>query len=221
MIGALARAVGQLSDPRLQRVIGKTLIGAIIIFVLTVAAAWLLLANTTLFSWGWLEDALDLLGGAAALVLGFVLFPAVVAIVLSLFLDEAVDAVEDRHYPGLPPARPQPLTEILWTALAFAAVAVVLNLLVLPLYFIPGVNLFVFYGLNGYLLGREYYEMVAFRRLDPRAARSLRRERRLRVFAGGVIVTILLSIPIVGLFMPVVAVAFMVHVFHGMRRSAA
>lgn len=67
MIGALARAVGQLSDPRLQRVIGKTLIGSIITFVLTVAAAWLLLANTTLFSGGWLEDALDLLGDVGGL----------------------------------------------------------------------------------------------------------------------------------------------------------
>jgi len=43
----------------------------------------------------------------------------------------------------------------------------------LPLYiFVPGVNLVLFYGLNGYLLGREYFAMVAMRRLDPRERRD-------------------------------------------------
>ena len=37
----------------------------------------------------------------------------------------------------------------------------------LPLYLVPVLNVIVFYGINAYLLGREYFEMVALRRLDP------------------------------------------------------
>src|SRR3546814_18267334 len=58
----------------------------------------------------------------------------------------------------------------------------ILNLLVLPLYlvliWIPPLNLLLFYLLNGYLLGREYFEMVAVRRLDLAAAKRLRRAFR-------------------------------------------
>lgn len=217
MIAALARAVGQLDDPRLLRVVVKSVIAAVLLFAGLVAALWLVLANTSLFALGWLEGAVDVLGTAAAVVIGLLLFPGVVVLVLGLFLDEAAQAVEDRHFPGLPPARRQSWLEIMASAGALVAVTVLLNLLALPLYLIPPLFPFVFYGLNGYLLGREYFELVALRRLDPAAARALRRRRSGRVFVGGVIIAILLSIPIVGWFMPVVAAAFMVHLFHRLR----
>ncbi|MEJ0071726.1 MAG: hypothetical protein WDO24_26715 [Pseudomonadota bacterium] len=40
-----------------------------------------------------------------------------------------------------------------------------LNLVLLPLYFVPGLNLVLFYGANGYLIARGYFEQVAVRRL--------------------------------------------------------
>jgi len=53
-------------------------------------------------------------------------------------------------------------------------------------------------------------------------ARELRRQRKGRIFIGGVVITVLLSIPIISWMMPVVAVAFMVHVFEGLGgREAA
>jgi len=60
-----------------------------------------------------------------------------------------------------------------------------------------GINLFVFPGLNGYLFGREYFEVVALRRLDVEAARALRQRFDGRVFCGGVVMA--------GPFAPVVA----------------
>jgi uncharacterized protein involved in cysteine biosynthesis len=91
-------------------------------------------------------------------------------------------------------------------------VTVVLNLLALPLYvFVPGVNFFVFLGLNGYLLGRQYFEVVALRRLDMAATRTARRRFGGRVFAGGVVIAGLFAVPFVNLLAPVIAIAFMVH----------
>ena len=53
-------------------------------------------------------------------------------------------------------------------------------------------------------------------------ARALRRQRKGRIFIGGVVLTVLLSIPIVNWMMPVVAVAFMAHEFEGLGgREAA
>ena len=93
-----------------------------------------------------------------------------------------------------------------------------LNLFALPVYiFAPGLNLFVFYGLNGYLLGREYFELVALRHLDAAAAVELRKRHRWRLFVAGVVMTFLFTVPIVNLVTPLIATAAMVHIFKGFR----
>ena len=93
--------------------------------------------------------------------------------------------------------------------------------LYLLLLFLPPFNLFVFYLLNGYLLGREYFEIVAVRRLDMATAKRLRRTYRGRVFMAGVVIALLLTVPLVNLITPIVATAFMLHVFEGLRRREA
>ena len=69
----------------------------------------------------------------------------------------------------------------------------------------------VFYGLNAYLLGREYFEMLALRRLDPRSAQRLRHAHRLRCLIAGLVIAGLLTLPVVNLVAPLLAAAFMVH----------
>ena len=117
------------------------------------------------------------------------------------------------------------MAEILGDAARLLLVTVGINILLLPLYllflFLPPFNLFLFYGVNGYLLGREYFEVAAVRRLESKQVRALRQTNRWRVFGAGVIVAILLTIPLVNLVMPVVATALMVHVFEGLRRKSA
>lgn len=239
MIGGLFKAVAQLSDPRFQRIFVKMLLASVIVLVLLVGAVWVLLGLTNLvdvppadqatgtLQWLWyvflgLFDSLfAYVAGAGALILAILLFPAVAIAILGIWLDEAAEAVEDRYYPNLPPPRQQRIGEMIAVMLRFGLIALVLNILVLPLYLSVVLTPFVYYGLNGYLVGREFYEVAALRHLDPRAAGALRRENRARIFIGGVILTFLLSIPIVGLFVPVVAVAYMVHLFHGMRMRRA
>jgi len=101
-------------------------------------------------------------------------------------------------------------------------VTLALNLAALPLYlvlmFVPPLNLFVFYLLNGYLLGREYFELVAARRLDMAAVKRFRRTYRGRVLLAGVVIAFLLTLPIVNLVMPIMATGAMLHVFEGLRR---
>jgi CysZ protein len=96
-------------------------------------------------------------------------------------------------------------------ALKFTSVMVVLNLIALPWYLVPILNVIVFYGLNAYLLGREYFEIVALRRLDSRSAQRLRHAHRLRFLIAGLVIAGLLTLPVVNLVAPLLAAAFMVH----------
>jgi CysZ protein len=220
MLTALFRAINQLSDPKVRRVVWLGIFGAAAAFAGLAAVVWTLLFETDLIPWHWLDTAVDVLGGLAVFGLAWLLFPAVVVAVSGLLLDSVVEAVERRWYPSLPPGREQPIVEMIFGVLRFFLVVAALNLIALPVYlFLPAINLAVFYVLNGYLLSREYYELVAFRRLDPARARQVRRAYSGRLFAAGVIIAFFSTIPFVNLIVPVVGTAFMVHVFYGLPGS--
>ncbi len=230
MISALGKAFAQLSDPRVRRVLFWSLGLALGIFIalwaglgflVTVGGDWLasFVAGAGWGSpWSDIADWIATLGGFLLLiVVSFLVFPGVVSMIVPLFMDQVASAVEDKHYPGLPPARQQPVAEMLGDAVKLGLVTVGLNLLALPFYliflFIPGLNLLLFYLLNGYLFGREYYELVAVRRLQHPELKALWAGRKRRFMLAGAVITFLFSVPIVNLIAPVVGTAFMVHLF--------
>jgi uncharacterized protein involved in cysteine biosynthesis len=103
--------------------------------------------------------------------------------------------------------------------LRLTGLTLLLNLLALPVYLLaPGINLFLFLALNGYLLGRGYFEVVALRRLDAGEARAVRRRFAGRIFLGGVVIAGLFALPFVNLVAPVIATAFMLHIFEALPR---
>ncbi len=172
-----------------------------------------MLANTALFESGWLETLADVLGGLTALVLTWLLFPAVVSAVTAVLLDAVVRAVEARHYPHLPEAPGAGMAATVLTAAKFLGALVVLNTAALLFLFVPPVFPFVFYAVNGYLLGREYFELVALRRAGNAETRALRKAHRGQLFLAGLVIALLLTVPVVNLLAPVTATAVMVHLF--------
>ena len=214
MVTDLARAFGQLGDPAIRKVIWLSVGGALAVLVLLVAGTGVALDNLRLVHWGWLDTVIDILGTVGTFVLAIVLFPGIAVTISTLMLEEVAEAVERRYYPSLPPARPIGVIEALLSGLRFFGVWIVVNGVALTLTLVlPGVNVIVFYVINGYLLGREYFEIVAFRRLPPTEARALRREGRWPIFAAGVVIALLMTIPVLNLLAPVVATAFVVHVY--------
>jgi CysZ protein len=128
MINAFSRGLAQLSDPRIRKVVWIAIGSAFIVFVLLWGAIGTLLGATSVSSIGWLEWVVDLLGGLATLVLTWFLFPAVIGVVIGLYLEDIVDAVETRHYPGLPAPIEQSILPALMVALRYLGVLVTLNL---------------------------------------------------------------------------------------------
>lgn len=224
MLTSISRSAAQLSDPRIRRVLIRSIALTIAILVPMLVGIWFGLDQIEV-SQGWLHWIIDILGALALFVLAWVLFSVVASLVVSFFLDEVADAVEVRHYPGLSPARRQPLGELIREGLRFAGVSILLNVLALPIYalllFLPPTNLVVFYGLNGYLLSREYFELVAFRRRTPREARRMRQAHPGQLLLVGVLIAFLLTVPLVNLIAPVFATALMVHLYHAFADAPA
>lgn len=223
MIGALVKAFGQLGDPRLRRVLRWGILGSVAVYVALVALIWTVLANVSLFANHWADQGSDLAIGALALVLPVLFFPALVTTIMGPMLDGVAHAVEDRHYPALGPGRPQPLSEVVLGTVRLLALSVVLNLAALPVYVIllfTGLTVVLAMVLNGYLLGREYFELAAFRHMEPSQARLMFRTHLGRLWLAGVVVAFLFSVPLLNLAAPVLGAAFMTHVVQTLRKRA-
>lgn len=219
VFGALWKAFGDLSDPRIRRVLWRVPLLAALALGLLWGAAALIMRATRLLDWALADAFLDFFGGLAALVLAWLLFPIVLGAIAGLFLETVAAAVERRHYQDLAPARTSSLVEELFLGIRFVGLAVGLNLLSLPLYLVPPLIPFVFTGLNGYLLGREYFGFVAHRRFEPAAVRDLWRRGRGGFFVSGVLIAVLSGLPVVNLLVPVLGTAFLVHRLEAMRRK--
>lgn len=161
----------------------------------------------------WIDNAVSLAGIPLMLVLSVFLMVPVASAFTGLFLDRIAAAVEAKHYPHLPPARVVPLSEGLSDGVKFLGVILAANLVALVLYLTPAAP-FVFWGLNGFLLGREYAQMVALRRNDTATARAFRRENSGQIFAAGVLMAVPLTIPVVNLLVPVLGAATFTHLYH-------
>ena len=234
MFGHFSKALAQLSDPKLRRVLWISIFLSLLVFIGLWIGLWVLatlLPLDAIPGVHWLMETLgaafDWLAGflfvGLVLVLTLMLFPAVVTVIVGFFLDQVADAVEARHYPALPATRRISLSETVLSTARFALLTLLINLVALPFYiiliFVPPLNLVLFYMVNGYLISREYFELVAWRRLDPPSAAQMRRRHRGRLMLAGVLLVFLMTIPVVNLLTPVVGTAFMVHVFHHLRRG--
>lgn len=211
MFSAIAKTLGQLNDPPIRRVIGKTLGLAILGFILFVVFVYLLIDWLAGLS-GWLQPLAEFGGVVGAILVAWLLFPSVAAAIAGIFADEVIDAVEAKHYPQLPPGRPVPIMAAVLDGLKLAAIAVIANILALPFLLVFPIYVLITWGVNGWLLGREYFEMVAFRRMDRASAHDLHRRHNRTFTIAGVMIAVCLTIPFVNLVAPVLGAAFMVHV---------
>lgn len=166
----------------------------------------------------WMAVALAALAGfGIAFGLAFLLAP-VTALIAGLFLDDVAAVVEGQDYPGDVPGRAMPLWPAMVSSVKFLGVLVVGNLIALLLLFVPGVNLVAFFLVNGYLLGREFFEFAAMRFRPPAEARDFRRKHASTVFLAGLLIAAFLAIPIVNLLTPLFAGAMMVHLHKQVSR---
>ncbi len=214
---ALPLALAQLADASSRRVLALSIAATLGLLVALIVGAGWLLAGIAWFGIGWIDSTLGALGTAATLVLAWLLFPSVLAAMTATLVDPISDAVERRYYPGLPPPRREALVDGVLSGLRLAGLALVLNLVLLPLYLVPGLNVVLFYGVNGYVVARAYFEQVAVRRVALVEARALFRRRRLVLWLGGIIMTFMATVPILNFTVPIVATALMTHVFEDLR----
>lgn len=211
MMTAYMRALGQLTDTRILRTLAVVVTLSLIVFLgLWFGVTWLIEWETLTEITG-VATVLKLLGSFATIVIAFFLFPVVITLFLGFFLESIAAAVEVKHYPDL--AKPKGIGVVsgVYASLLFLLKAIVVNLLLLVLLVVPPVYPFAWFLGNGYLIGREYFELVAFRRLSRSDAKILRARHRWTLMFGGFGGVALFALPVINLIAPVILTMVMVH----------
>jgi uncharacterized protein involved in cysteine biosynthesis len=228
VIGDFLKAVEQAGDPRFRGTLLRG-VGLTVLLLVAIYAGffWLvgwLLPDSVTIPWvgeiGWLDN-LASWGTVLLLMLASVFLMVPVASAFTgFFLDDVTDAVEARHYAHLPPARRLTFRESLGESLTFLGVIVAGNLAAIVVYLlVPPFAPFVFVALNGFLLGREYFDLIARRRLGRDGARRLRRRHAVQVWVAGMLMAAPLTVPLVNLTIPVLGAATFTHLFHRLNRA--
>lgn len=221
MIGAWLRAIGQLGDPRLRRPVLLGLLAAALVFAALVGFGVWLVGLAATGGGGWLDRIVSALGGITSFAVAVLLFGPASLAVAGLLLDDVADAVEARHYPFLAPATPASLGSQALAGVRLALRVLVISVVALPVVvLLPGTGALVWLAVSAYALSREYFELVALRRLDAASARALRRRHRLRVWFAGLPAAALMLVPLANLLAPVLGAAAFTHVFHGVGLGA-
>lgn len=220
MFTAFLKAFAQLFSPGFRWVLLKSLALTVLLFLGAGFAIRAAFQNIAFVQWDWLETTIEVLAGLG-LVVGMVfLIGPITAIFAGLFLDRVAEQVEQKHYPNDPPGQDPPMASSMWTAAWFAVVILVVNVFVLLIAWLPGLNVVAYLAGNGYLLGREYFQLVGARFHHPRDVKALRKANRGKVFTAGLFIAFVALIPFVNVLVPLFATAFMVHVYKGVQRRS-
>lgn len=186
---------------------------ALIVFVMVISGVFVWVGSL-LEAYPW-AAGIPWLAGIGATMLAWFLFPGIMPIIVNFFDARIARLIEQHEYPQHPATANPPFWEELRHDACFSLQALLLNILVLPLYLmIPILHLLPFYLLNGYLLGREFFVMAARRHMPITQAEALRREHGRCVLIAGIALAVLATIPLINLLAPFWGVAIMVHLFH-------
>ncbi len=167
---------------------------------------------------GWLTLVFAIIAGIGlALCLALLIAP-VTALIAGLFLDDVAEVVEKRDYASDTPGTALPMGRAMRESVQFLGVVIVGNVIALLLLLVPGVNLIAFFMVNGYLLGREFFEFAAMRFRSPEEAKAFRQKHKGTVFLSGLLIAGFLAIPFLNLLTPLFAAGLMVHLHKALSR---
>ena len=220
------KSIAQFDDPKFRRVLWRGLGLTIVLLIAAcllvnfginqlLSSAW---AANLIGDQSWLGALINIGGVLFTIALSIWLMVPVTSAIIALFLDEVAQAVEARHYPHLPKQTATKLQDQILVGIRFLGILLLANVGALILSMIvPLLAPFVFWATNGYLMGREYFQMAAMRRMPRAQAQELYQRHQGSIWTAGILIAIPMSIPLVGLFIPILGAATFTHQFERLR----
>lgn len=166
---------------------------------------WLVKMDTT-----WLQNTTKVFSFVGVVVISIFMFPTIVSIVSSLFMDKVVEkTVPNRKLRELPFSESLKMNGVV-TAKSILATSF-LTPLTLLLCFIPVINVIppvLYYAINGKLLSKEYFLAVATRFMTYDEANKKYGKNKFFWFKAGIVTVFLMTIPVLNMIAPLISTVF-------------
>ena len=217
MIKAARAALPEIFTPPFRRVLMKILALTLALLTLVWIGLDRVIISSIAVPYPWVASLLSFLTGVGLFLgLAFLVAP-ISTLVAGFFLDELAERVE-ADTTGTP-GRALPAGRAVWLATKFTLVSILVKVVALLVFLLPGVNIAVFFVANAYLLGREYFELAALRYRSLEETHDMRRQHRFYIFCCGLLIACFVVVPIVNLLTPLFGTAFMVRIHQKLSRD--
>ena len=214
MFASAGKAAAMLFDRDFIGTVLRSLLLTAILFVLLFAGVEYGLAHLPPLGSVWVNRLLELATPILLVLAIFFLGAPVAAIFGSLYLDRIAAKVDAHFYPNDPRAAGTPLATGIGEAFRLIGLSLLINVVLLPIDIgVPGVSEIATILANGWLLGREFFELASLRHLSRQQSDVLRRKYSGKIFAAGLLISVLTVIPFVDLIAPFFGSALMAHLF--------
>ena len=215
MFASVGRALATLFDRRFAGLVFWTLVATAVLFVaLFIGIEYLLMHMPPIAGYPQINTFLELATPIILILMVFLLGAPVAAMVGSLFLDGIAERVDKHFYPNDPKAPGTPVATGIGEMFRLVGLALLINVAMLPVDVgVPGIAEGVTLLANGWLFGREFFELASLRHLSRKDSDALRRRHSGKIYFAGLLIAVLTVIPGIDLIAPFFGTALMAHLF--------
>ncbi|MEI9996119.1 MAG: EI24 domain-containing protein [Rhizomicrobium sp.] len=212
MFASLRRALGMLFDRDFRGLVLWTLVLTAALFVALLAGVEYGLARLPELGSPWVNRFLELIAPVALLLSVFVLGAPVAATIGAAFMERIAARVDAHFYPGDSKVRRAPALRSVGESVRLIGLAILINLALLPVDVgIPGLPEAATVLVNGWLLGREFFDLAALRHQTPEQVTALRHRHGGKIYLAGLFIALFTAIPGIDLIAPFFGTALMAH----------
>ena len=221
MFASVRQAIATLFDRDFRRLVFWSLVATAVLFVAAFIGLEYGIAALPPTVPGWLREVLEVLAPVALLVAIVAFGAPVAAMVGSLFLERIAAKVDAHFYPNDPKGRGVPLGTGLAEGVKLIGLAILINLAAVPFEAVPPIPEAVAWLANGWLLGREFFELAALRHLSKADSDALRRRHAGKIYGAGLLIALTTVVPGIDLIAPFFGAALMAHLFKRVTHQEA
>ena len=223
MFKIIRTSILDLFDSKMRVVFLKTVSISMIVILGVTLLIWGLFDSVQIFEFKFLNKLISWAIGVILVIMASAVLGPMMIVIGGIYSEDIAHYVEKKHYSNRVGHRFVGVAESINTGGRLLFKCLIINVLLIPIYivggFFPIISVVIFFWVNGYLLSRELFEIVASRHLG-RGDRVLfwKASRGGNIFIG-VIIVCLSTVPLLNLVSAMLGVIITTHFFQ--YRAAA
>ena len=195
----------------------KTISISIIVILGLMLLIWGLFDSVQIFEFNFLNKLISWAIGVVLVIIASAVLGPMMIVIGGIYSEDIAHYVEKKHYPNRVGHRFVGVAESINTGGRLLFKCLIINVLLIPIYivggFFPIISVVIFFGVNGYLLSRELFEIVASRHLERDDRLLFWKANRGGSIFIGVTIMCLSTTPLLNLISAMLGVIITTHFF--------